>query len=195
MPPEESRGAEGFLDWFRTEVRECRKIRRETDETIVAPKRSERLIWARVIGNKFPHPFWLFVVLSLVPMGLSWWLGRRPVRMHGRQEAPCRPPSPCEPKLSYPAMRVLAGLGVGHLRQLCPWASSCMMLGISLLEHTGMISALMRKTIWAPCGAGGGGAVAAAGINAVTWPPTRGHSRPVIASGAVFRRRRNPWVG
>lgn len=35
----------------------------------------EKFIYAiEVIGNKFPHPFWLFVLLSMIIFGLSYWL-------------------------------------------------------------------------------------------------------------------------
>lgn len=29
-----------------------------------------------IVGNKLPHPFWLFVILSGIILALSWWLGR-----------------------------------------------------------------------------------------------------------------------
>ena len=79
-----------------------------------APKRTafEKFIRAiEIIGNKFPHPFWLFVVLSLVLLGLSRWLGEAGVSvtlyMVGKAGEPprrrpwpswtCSPTRPCDP--------------------------------------------------------------------------------------------------
>lgn len=48
--------------------------------TKVVPKRSgfEKFIrGVEVVGNKFPHPFWLFVLLSLLVMGLSAWFAQK----------------------------------------------------------------------------------------------------------------------
>ena len=176
---------------------------RNADETIVAPKRSffERFIRGiEVIGNKFPHPFWLFVVLSLILMGLSWWLGREGLSvtyMAGKAgEAPKETTVSVVNLLSYPAMReFLAGFVKTYVNFAPLGLIMTMMLGISLLEHTGMISALMRKTILGAPRALVVAVVAVVGINANLASDAGIIFTPVIA-GAVFKALgRNPWVG
>lgn len=44
-----------------------------------APKKRGLLLrfikGVEIVGNKLPHPFWLFVILSGIILALSWWLG------------------------------------------------------------------------------------------------------------------------
>ena len=109
-------------------------------ETPALQKRSffEKFIHAiEVIGNKFPHPFWLFVVLSLILLGLSYWLGEKGVSvtyMVGKAgETPKETTVSVVNLLSYPAMRSFLADFVKTYVNFAPLGLILtMMLGIGL---------------------------------------------------------------
>lgn len=153
-----------------------------------------------VIGNKFPHPFWLFVMLSLLLFGLSWWLGNKGVSvtyMAGKAgEAPKETTVAVVNLISYEAIRSFLGDFVKTYINFAPLGLILTMtLGIGLVEQSGMISALMRKTILGAPRAIVTAVVAIVGINANLASDAGIIFTPVIA-GAVFKALgRNPWVG
>ena len=161
----------------------------------------EKFIHAiEVIGNKFPHPFWLFVVLSLVLLGLSYWLGEKGISvtyMVGKAgEAPKETTVSVVNLLSYPAMRTFLADFVKTYVNFAPLGLILtMMLGIGIVEQTGMISALMRKTILGAPRMLVTAVIAIVGINANLASDAGIIFTPVIA-GAVFKALgRNPWIG
>lgn len=110
----------------------------------------EKVIYAiEVIGNKFPHPFWLFVVLSLILFALSYWLEGSTVKYMASKSGQIVEQSAAVVNLvSYEALRTFFANFVKTYMNFAPLGLILtMMLGIGLVEQTGMISALMRKTI------------------------------------------------
>ena len=153
-----------------------------------------------IVGNKFPHPFWLFFMLSLILLGLSYWLGNKGVSvtyMAGKAgEAPKETTVAVVNLLSYPAMRSFLADFVKTYVNFAPLGLiMTMMLGISMLEQTGMISALMRKTILGAPRTLVVAVVAIVGINANLASDAGIIFTPVIAAAVFKALGRNPWVG
>ncbi len=158
----------------------------------------EKFIHAiEVIGNKFPHPFWLFVVLSLILLALSSWLAGTEVTYMVSKSGKVEPQTVAVVNLlSFDAMRkFFAGFVKTYVNFAPLGLILTMMLGIGLVEQTGMISALMRKTILGAPRMLVTAVIALVGINANLASDAGIIFTPVIA-GAVFKALgRNPWVG
>ena len=158
----------------------------------------EKFIYAiEVIGNKFPHPFWLFVVLSLILLALSGWLAGTQVTYMVSKAGKIEEQTVAVVNLlSYDAMRTFLANFVKTYVNFAPLGLILtMMLGIGLVEQTGMISALMRKTILGAPRVLVTAVIALVGINANLASDAGIIFTPVIA-GAVFKALgRNPWIG
>ena len=158
----------------------------------------EKFIHAiEVIGNKFPHPFWLFVVLSVILFGLSYWLqGKEVTYMVSKAGKITEQTVAVVNLVSYDALRSFFANFVKTYVNFAPLGLILtMMLGIGLVEQTGMISALMRKTILGAPRMLVTAVIAIVGINANLASDAGIIFTPVIA-GAVFKALgRNPWVG
>ena len=162
----------------------------------------ERFIkFIEVIGNKFPHPFWLFVFLSLLVIGLSSWLSQKGVSVTSlisprAGEAPVETTVAVVNLLGYDAMRTfLAGFVRTYVNFAPLGLILTMMLGIGIVEQTGMISALMRKTILGAPRALVTAVIAIVGINANLASDAGIIFTPVIAAAVFKALGRNPWVG
>ena len=165
---------------------------------VVLQKRSlfEKFIRAiEVIGNKFPHPFWLFVVLSVILFALSYWLAGKEVTYMVSKAGKITEQTVAVANLvSYESIRTFfAGFVKTYVNFAPLGLILTMMLGIGLVEQTGMISALMRKTILGAPRALVTAVIALVGINANLASDAGIIFTPVIA-GAVFKALgRNPW--
>jgi len=149
------------------------------------------------VGNKFPHPFWLFVILSAVLFGLSYWLaGTEVTYMVSKSGKITEQTTAVSNLVSYEAIRTFfAGFVKTYVNFAPLGLILTMMLGIGLVEQTGMISALMRKTILGAPRTLVTAVIAIVGINANLASDAGIIFTPVIA-GAVFKALgRNPWVG
>ncbi|MCL1874632.1 MAG: AbgT family transporter [Synergistaceae bacterium] len=154
--------------------------------------------WIEVVGNKFPHPFWLFAILALLVMLLSYMLDGVSVTYMAAKagEAPTETKATIVNLLSYDAIRTfLAGFVRTYVNFAPLGLILTMMLGIGLVEQTGMISALMRKTIlgaprWLVTAV-----IALVGINANLASDAGIIFTPVIAAAVYKALGRNPWVG
>ena len=126
-------------------------------ETAIPTKRSgfEKFIRGiETVGNMLPHPFWLFVFLTLIVLALSYFLSNAGVavkymaasRVAG--DAPKETTVAVQNLLTYKAMRPFMADFVKTYISFAPLGLIMVMtLGIGLVEQSGMISALMRKTI------------------------------------------------
>ena len=149
------------------------------------------------VGNKFPHPFWLFVILSAVLFGLSYWLaGTQVTYMVSKSGKITEQTAAVSNLISYESIRTFfAGFVKTYVNFAPLGLILTMMLGIGLVEQTDMISALMRKTILGAPRALVTAVIALVGINANLASDAGIIFTPVIA-GAVFKALgRNPWVG
>ena len=153
-----------------------------------------------VIGNKFPHPFWLFVLLSLIVIGLSYWLAQMGVSVTylaaKAGEAPTETTVKVVNLLNYDAMRTfLAGFVRTYVNFAPLGLVLTMMLGIGIVEQTGMISALMRKTILGAPNFLVTAVIAFVGINANLASDAGMIFTPIIAAAIYKALGRNHWVG
>lgn len=110
--------------------------------------------WVEVVGNKLPHPFTLFVILALITLALSFVLSNA-----GVEVTYMKPPAEVggDPEqvtvavknlVAFEPMRVFLQDFVKTFVNFPPLGLILtMMLGISLLDQTGFMSAAMRKTI------------------------------------------------
>ena len=110
--------------------------------------------WVEVVGNKLPHPFTLFVILCVVTLVLSFLLSNAGVAV-----TYMKPPAEVggDPEqvtvavknlLAFEPMRAFLKDFVKTFVNFAPLGLILtMMLGISLLDQTGLMSAAMRKTI------------------------------------------------
>lgn len=122
------------------------------EQTVQKRSSFERFIKGiEFVGNKLPHPFWLFVYLSIITLGLSWYLSKIGVSVTylaaGRDGAAAAEKTVAVVNLlSFDAMREYIADFVKIYVSFAPLGLiMTMTLGISLLERTGLISAFMRK--------------------------------------------------
>jgi aminobenzoyl-glutamate transport protein len=156
--------------------------------------------WIEIIGNKFPHPFWLFVILSVIVLLLSSWLSQKGISVTylaaKAGEAPTETKVAVVNLLSYESLRTFLA---GFVRTYVTFAPLglvlTMMLSIGIVEQTGMISALMRKTILGAPNFLVTAVVAFVGINANLASDAGIIFTPVVAAAVFKALGRNPWVG
>lgn len=164
--------------------------------------RFEKFIrWIEIIGNKLPHPFWLFVYLSVITVAVSFFLSKAGVSVTymaaGRGGDLAKETTVVARNLmSYEAMRSFFTNFVKTYINFAPLGLVMVMtLGIGLLEQSGLISAFMRKTILGAPSWAVSATLALVGINANLASDAGIIFTPAIG-GAVFKALgRNPWVG
>ena len=153
-----------------------------------------------IVGNLLPNPFWLFTFLAIIIVVLSYFLGKAGVSVTYMAakagEAPKETTVAVVNLLSYKEMRLFLGDFVKTYVNFAPLGLILVMtLGIGLVEQTGMIGALMRKTILGAPSYLVTAAIAVVGINANLASDAGIIFTPVIG-GAIFKALgRNPWVG
>jgi len=154
--------------------------------------------WVERVGNKLPHPFWIFVILAFFTMFLSYLLAGISVTYLAARagEAPTEARAAVVNLFSHDSIRALLS---GFTRTYVNFAPLglvlTMMLGIGIVEQAGMISALMRKTVlgaprWLVTTA-----IAFVGISANLASDAGIIFTPVIAAAVFKALGRNPWVG
>lgn len=172
-------------------------------ETPVLRKRSgfEKFIKGiEVVGNMLPHPFWLFVFLALIVLTLSYFLSNAGVAVTYMAakagEAPKEVKVAVENLLTFKAMRPFMADFVKTYINFAPLGLIMVMtLGIGLVEQTGMISALMRKTILGAPSYMVTAALAIVGINANLASDAGIIFTPAIGAAVFKALGRNPWIG
>lgn len=154
-----------------------------------------------IVGNKLPHPFWLFVYLSIIVVTFSFFLSKLGVSVTymaaGRGAEAAKEVTVAAINLmSYDAMRGFFANFVKTYVNFAPLGLIMVMtLGIGLLEQSGLISAFMRKVILGAPSWAVTATLAVVGINANLASDAGIIFTPAIG-GAVFKALgRNPWVG
>jgi aminobenzoyl-glutamate transport protein len=157
--------------------------------------------WVEVIGNKLPHPFWLFVYLTIIVMVLSFILGKAGVSVTymaaGRDGAAEKETTIAVVNLlSADALRAFFTSFVGTYVNFAPLGLVLTMtLGIGLLEQSGLISAFMRKTIMGAPSWAITVVLAVIGINS-NLASDAGIIFTATLGAVIFKTLgRNPWVG
>ncbi|MCT4594790.1 MAG: AbgT family transporter [Anaeromicrobium sp.] len=154
------------------------------------------------IGNKLPHPFWLFVSLSIIIMVLSFALAQMGVEVTYLKASKVATEAPEEVTiavrnlLSKEALQSFFTNFTSNYSGFAPLGLvMIMMLGVGLLEQTGMLSALIRKTILSAPLSMLIFIIALVGVNANLASDAGVIVVPAIA-GAVFKSLGiNPWIG
>lgn len=163
----------------------------------------ERFITAvEVIGNKLPHPFWLFISLIGIVMVLSYFLSKAGVSVTYLQAARSAADAPKEATvvvknlLSIEAIRGFFTNFVSTYSGFAPMGLvMIMMMGIGIMEQSGMLSALMRGTILGVPPSLVVAVLAFVGVNANLASDAGVVVVPAIG-GAIFKSLgRNPWIG
>lgn len=97
------------------------------------------------IGNKLPHPFWLFWILALVVIGLSAALSAAGV---SAQQPGTGDTVAVRSLLSREGFGVIVGGAVENFALFPPMATILtVMLGIAVAERSGMIDTLLRRLV------------------------------------------------
>jgi len=153
-------------------------------------------------GNRLPHPFWLFVSLCAVVLVLSFILSELGVcaeYVRAAQDG-AGPPEPTtvtvENLLGKDGLRHLMAKLTNIYGTFAPLSLvMTMMIGVGFLEQSGMLHALIRKTI---IGVGPSwivAVVALVGVNANLASDAGVIIVPTLA-GAIWKSMgKNPWVG
>lgn len=154
-----------------------------------------------VVGNKLPHPFWLFVYLTVIIVVLSFICSKAGVSVTymaaGSAGASGKMTTVTVVNLmSYDGMRKFLSDFVKTYVNFAPLGLIMVMtLGIGLLEQSGLISAFMRKAVLGAPSWAVTATLAVIGINANLASDAGIIFTPAIG-GAVFKALgRNPWVG
>ena len=153
-----------------------------------------------IIGNKLPHPFWLFVYLALIVVVLSYFLSNAGVAVKFMAakagEAPKETTVAVQNLLTFKAMRPFMADFVKTYISFAPLGLIMVMtLGIGLVEQSGMISALMRKTILGAPSYMVTAVLALVGINANLASDAGIIFTPAIGAAVFKALGRNPWIG
>lgn len=152
------------------------------------------------VGNKLPQPFWLFVMLCAIILGLSYWLANEGVSVTYMAakagEAPAETKVAVENLFTFKQMRALFSDFVKIYINFAPLGLILVMtLGIALIEQTGLISAFMRKTILGAPSWLVSTTLAIVGINANLASDAGIIFTPAIGAAIYKALGRNPWVG
>lgn len=153
-----------------------------------------------IVGNKLPHPFWLFVWLMFIVMFLSFFLSKAGVSVTYMAAKAGAEPTLTTVKvsnlLSRQAMRDFFVNFIKNYINFAPLGLIMVMtLGISLIEQPGLISAFMRKTIMGAPSFLVTATLALIGINANLASDAGIIFTPAIGAAVFKALGRNPWVG
>ena len=154
-----------------------------------------------VLGNKLPHPFWIFVYLIVAVFILSAVLSSMGVSVtymaaNSKGGAAAEKTVKVVNLFSYAAMRPFFSKFVKTYINFTPLGLVLvMMLGIGLIEQTGLISALMRKTLlgapshWITL------VFSFIAVNANLASNAGSIFMPAIGAAVFKALGRNPWIG
>lgn len=154
------------------------------------------------VGNKLPHPFWLFVILSVIVILASFILSEMGIAIPYMKaskvagEAPEMAVATVTNLLSGTTLVEIFTNLTNIYTGFAPLGLvMIMMLGVGMLEQTGMLSALIRKTILGAPPALLMFIIAIVGVCANLASDAGIVIVPAVA-GAVFHSMGlNPWVG
>ncbi|GMO46925.1 MAG: AbgT family transporter [Treponemataceae bacterium] len=157
--------------------------------------------WVEVVGNKLPHPFWLFVYLTAIVMALSFIFSKTGLSVTymaaGRDGVAGKETTVTVVNLlSADAIRSIFTNFVSTYVNFAPLGLVLTMtLGIGLLEQSGFISAFMRKSIMGAPSWAISAVLALIGINS-NLASDAGIIFTATLGAVIFKTLgRNPWVG
>jgi aminobenzoyl-glutamate transport protein len=153
-------------------------------------------------GNRLPHPFWLFVSLCGIVIVLSVVLAKLGVSTEYLRASSDGTRAPEQTTIAVKSLfdrdaarHLFSNLATIYSSFAPLSLVMVMMLGVGFLEKTGMLSALIRKTIIGVRPSWLVAAVALVGVNGNLASDAGVIVVPTVA-GAVFRSMgKNPWIG
>jgi aminobenzoyl-glutamate transport protein len=97
------------------------------------------------VGNKLPHPFWLFWILALILAAVSAGLSAAGVSVVLPSSGE---PSGVKSMLTGEGMAMVFGTALTNFASFAPLPIIVtIILGVSVAEHSGLLSALLRATV------------------------------------------------
>ncbi|MDR1966648.1 MAG: AbgT family transporter [Synergistaceae bacterium] len=155
-----------------------------------------------IVGNRLPHPFWLFIGLSCIVIALSFAMSKAGVSVTYLQAARDASAAPKEVVVEVNNLLSRENIQSFFMNFTNVYSGFAplglvmiMMLGVGMLEQTGMLSALIRKTIFATPPSLLVLIIAFVGVNANLASDAGVIVVPTVA-GAIFNSLGlNPWIG
>lgn len=151
------------------------------------------------LGNKLPHPFWLFITLCAIIMVASAifsHLGTSVTYMSAAATGTKMTTVKVENLLSYPEMRTfLANLVKTYISFPPLGLVLVMMMGVGLIEQTGLLSALIRKLVLQAPPYVVTAVLMFVGINSSIASDAGILFTPTIGAAIFKALGRNPWIG
>lgn len=153
------------------------------------------------VGNRLPHPFTLFMIMAVLALLLSWTLSLADVSVTYQTasragEASVSKTVEVQNLLSADFLsRFITELVKIYIGFAPLGIVLVMMLGIGLVEQSGLISALMRKTVLGAPPYLVTATLALVGINANLASDAAVIFTPAIGAALFKALGRNPWVG
>lgn len=177
-------------------------------ETSVPPEEKKLTVFDKFIigvetaGNKLPHPFWLFVSLTVIVIVLSFAMSKSGVSVTYLQAARSANTAPAEVTVTVTNLLSKENVQAFFMNFTSTYSGFAplglvmiMMLGVGMLEQTGMLSALIRRTILSTPPSLLLFIVAFVAVNANLASDAGVIIVPTVA-GAIFSSLGlNPWIG
>lgn len=151
------------------------------------------------LGNKLPHPFWLFVflcIITLVASSIFSHFGVSVEYMSAQATGAAMTTVKVENLLSYPEMRnFLSNLVKTYITFPPLGLVLVMMMGVGLIEQTGLLSSLIRKMILQAPPYVVTAVLMFIGINSSIASDAGILFTPTIGAAVFKALGRNPWLG
>ncbi len=151
------------------------------------------------LGNKLPHPFWLFVflcVITLVASSIFSYFDVSVEYMSAQATGTAMTTVKVENLLSYPEMRnFLSNLVKTYITFPPLGLVLVMMMGVGLIEQTGLLSSLIRKMILQAPPFVVTAVLMFVGINSSIASDAGILFTPTIGAAVFKALGRNPWLG
>ena len=149
-----------------------------------------------IVGNKMPHPFWVFTFFALFILILSFIMSKMNISVEYFAQ---------DGSLKLASVRnLLDKEGIRYIFQKIPTIYSTfaplslvmiMMISIGFLEKTGMLHALIKKTLLNVNPSWVIAIIALVGINGNIASDAAPIVIPALAAGIFKSMGKNPWIG
>lgn len=152
------------------------------------------------IGNKLPHPFWIFVILTLIILFSSFIVAKLGVTVTyitaKAGEAPQEISVSVVNLLSFPEMReYIQNFSRNYVTFPSLGPVMIMLMGVGLIEQTGFISTVIKKVITSAHPYIATGVLAFVGVNSNIASDAGLLIAPTIGAAVFKAMGRNPWIG
>lgn len=151
------------------------------------------------LGNKLPHPFWLFILLASITLILSFILSKLNISVEylaAKDGEMVLTKVAITNLLSYTEMRnFIAGIVKNYVTFPPLGLVLVLMMGVGLIEQTGLLSAIIRKMILQAPSYIVTAVLVFLGINSSIASDAGILFTPTIGAAIFKALGRNPWLG